>query len=377
MGKSIKKNNILIHAPNLETPGGKQTYYAAVKSYFQSDISFFFYGAQGKKESKFRTLSRLFSDYRDFNKEVKSGKYDLVHLNPSLNLKSFFRDSIFAWLSRRAGVKTLVFWHGWNWDFEKKYVQKLQGFFRFFYGKTDAMMVLAKEFEAQLRAYGYQKPIHLETTVVDNTIFNLVEEKSIEYLPKKNESLVLLFLARLERVKGIYEAIDSFRKLKKKHPNIILNVAGTGGALDEAKAYVAAEQIEGINFLGWITGEQKAQAFLDAHIYILASYHGEGMPISLLEAMSTGKSVVTTDVGGIKDFFQDSKMGYFVKAKDTQDLEHQLDRLISNPALLKEFGQYNRAYAERRFTPQQVTPRIEEIYFQTINSKPLAVVKGV
>ena len=85
--------------------------------------------------------------------------------------------------------------------------------------------------------------------------------------------------------------------------------AGTGGELEAARKYVAGKRIRNVNFLDWITGEQKARALHDADVYLLASYHGEGMPNSLLEAMACGLSIITTDVGGIKDFFEPEKMG--------------------------------------------------------------------
>lgn len=356
------KKRILIHAPNLQTPGGKQTYYAAVMDHFKSDIEFFFYGANGQKESKFQTISRMCKDYFLFYKKVKHEKYDLVHLNPSLNVKSFFRDSIFALICSLLNVKTLVFWHGWNWDFERKYIQKMQWYFRWTYGKSDAMIVLAKEFEKRIISYGYNKKIYLETTVVDDTIFNLVNSKNKSFVPKNNEYLELLFLARLEKEKGIYEAIDSFEIVQKTYPNTILNVAGVGGELEAAKSYVTKKEISNINFMGWITGKQKAEALNKAHIYILASSHGEGMPISLLEAMATGTPVVTTDVGGIKDFFEPDQMGLITKTNDAPYLAKQLESLIEKPQLMQAMGKFNIQYAKERFAPNMVTQRIESIY---------------
>ena len=77
------KFKILIHTPNLSTPGGKQNYYTALKDKFEQEVTYFYYGPQGKKENKFQTISRLLVDYRKFYRQLKQEKYDLVLLNPS------------------------------------------------------------------------------------------------------------------------------------------------------------------------------------------------------------------------------------------------------------------------------------------------------
>lgn len=362
----MNKKKILIHAPNLSTPGGKQTYYTALSKHFKGPVSFFFYGAQGRKESPWSLLKRLFSDYTQFYRRLKKEKYDIALLNPSLNPKSFFRDSLFALICTLAGTKFIVFWRGWNWDFENKVVRRILPFFKLTYGKADAMILLAKEFSQQIRAYGYQRPLYQETTVVDDTILGYKNGSSRSAGLRRVEGTVsLLFLARIEKVKGIYETVDSFKRLQARYPHIALNIAGTGGELEQLKQYVAEKGIPQVNFLGWISGKEKAQALHKSDIYLLPSYHGEGMPNSLLEAMASGLAIVTTDVGGIKDFFEPGKMGFYVEPRSTDDLERQVNQLLSNPQLLAQVGAYNAAYAREHFTPALVAERLERICVAT------------
>lgn len=371
------KKRLLIHAPNLTTPGGKQTYYAAVNEYFSDEISFFFYGAQGRKESRGAFLKRLIRDYYRFWRQLKGGHFDLALLNPSLNMKSFFRDSFFALICFLMGVKFVVFWHGWQWEFEKKVAGRLRHLFLLTYGRAAGMIVLAREFQERIRAYGYRKPIFLETTVVDDFIFNY-ENYEPSAPPASDGETVILYLARVEKVKGIYETIDSFHALQSRRPGLKLNIAGAGGELERARAYVEQKGIRNIYFLGWITGPQKARALYEADIFVLPSYHGEGMPCSLLEAMACGLSVVTTDAGGIKDFFQPWKMGLFVRPADTAHLERQLEVLLSNPELLESTKAFNAGYARTHFTPALVAGRLEHIFESVTSEKevrrPLPVI---
>ena len=362
-----KENKILIHAPNLSTPGGKQTYFSSLLDHFERDIEFFFYGAQGRKESKLKVGIRLITDYWKFYRLLRHNKYSLVHLNPSLNMKSFFRDSIFAALCALTHTKMTVFWHGWQWAFEKKTVRKILFWFRWTYGKADSMIVLAREFSDQLKAYGYEKPIHQVTTVADPMFFNLETKfKKGRMVNAQNKSLAFLFLSRIEKVKGIYEVLESFELLKKEYSAITLKIAGTGSDLQAVRNYVEEKQLEGVELLGWITGEGKAKAFIESDIYLLPSYHGEGLPCSILEAMAVGLPVISTNVGGIKDFFEDEVMGYLVKMKDPVDLSDKMRRIINSSEKIETMGRYNIEYARNRFTPQKVGSELERIYTETI-----------
>ena len=361
------KHKVLIHAPNLDTPGGKQTYFASLKDHFRSDIEFFFYGAQGKKESFLKIPFRLLADYWRFYGLLKKNKYSLVHLNPSLNLKSFFRDSIFALICKLTKVKFTVFWHGWQWGFEKKVAGRIVPWFKRTYGTASSMIILGQEFGTQLKKYGYNKPIFQVTTVADPIFFDLESKYKngpVENL--KNQALVFLFLSRIERVKGIYEALESFKMLKKEYPDITLKIAGTGGELEAVQKYVEDKQLQGVELLGWITGKGKVKAFSESDVYLLPSYHGEGLPCSILEAMATGLPVISTDVGGIKDFFEDDVMGYLVKMKDPVDLSEKIRRIIDSPEKIETMGRYNIEYARNRFTPQKVGSELERIYAETI-----------
>jgi len=361
------KYKILIHAPNLSTPGGKQTYFASLKDHFKNDIDFFFYGSQGKKESFLKMPFRVLRDYYKFYRLLRTNDYDLVHLNPSLNPKSFFRDSVFALICSLAKVKMTVFWHGWQWGFEKKVVARIVPWFRASYGRADSMIILGKEFGDQLKTYGFKNSIYQVTTVAD-PIFFKPENRIVHYSEgaTPQNKLKVLFLSRIERVKGVYETIEAFESLKLHNPNIKLTIAGTGSELEAVKNHIKNKSINDIEFLGWITGDKKVEAFNTSDIYLLPSYHGEGLPCSILEAMAIGLPIITTNVGGIKDFFEEGIMGYLVKMKDSDDISHKLQLLINTPENMKTMGKYNLNYAEKRFTPEQVGARLEDIYSRTI-----------
>jgi len=373
--KKSMKRNVLIHTRKLTIPGGKQTYLLAIQDYFENEVSYFYYGARlPVKESKFKFVKRFIGDYIKFYRLLKKGNYDIVHINTSLNLKSYFRDSVFTLISKSLKYSTVVYWHGWNLDFEKQYADKIHRYFHFTFGKADSMICLAKEFADKIKEYKYTKPVYVETTVVEDKIFDYgLTAPAINAV--ENSEKNILFLSRVEKEKGIYETIDCFEKLKLRFPKLTLTIAGTGNELENAIKYVAQKGLEAVQFLGWIEGNKKIETLYNTDLLVLASY-SEGMPICVLEAMASGKSVVTTNFGAIIDFFEDGKMGLKVKSKDSIDLEQKIERLLSNPKLMNQIGKYNAAYAKERFKPELVCRRLENIYEKTISASKKCIKSG-
>jgi glycosyltransferase involved in cell wall biosynthesis len=174
--------------------------------------------------------------------------------------------------------------------------------------------------------------------------------------------LDILFLSRIEKEKGIYEAIDSFHLLKNKCPQAELTIVGDGSELGLARDYVEEKKIPDVHFKGYLSGKAILEAFVAADVYLFPTWHGEGLPISILEAMVFGLPVLTRPVGGIPDFFEDGKMGFLLESKDPVIWAEMLEKLAFDRELVLSMGEYNHRYAEGKFRPDNVVKRLEAIY---------------
>jgi glycosyltransferase involved in cell wall biosynthesis len=351
---------VLLTTPDLERGGGVAHCCRVLRPHLSPSVEYLIVGERNPGESGVRCCGRMLRDYQHFCRRLRSGPCDVVHLNTSLAPKATVRDGLFLLLAKWFGKKVVVFWHGWDPSCEEAIRRRFLFLFRWVYFRADACIVLATQFQSVLREFGYDKPIYLQTMVVPDEVFSLADGRRAHRT--RHDTVNILFLARVEKAKGIYEAVDAFRIVQAKHSSVCLTIAGDGSELKSVKEYVRAQNIEGITFLGWVRGPSKLQAFANADVYLFPTHHGEGMPNSVLEAMACGLPVVTRPVGGLKDFLEDGRMGFVTESLDPEVLAEHMERLILSQDLREQMGEYNRRYAAERFLASRVCRRLEAIY---------------
>jgi len=357
---------ILVATPNIKGKGGVGSFYAALRDYYSLNVEYFTIGRRTHDEGKIVVAVRLMKDYLLFLRNLKHRDFALIHLNPSLKSKAVIRDGLFLYLAKQAGKKVLVFFHGWDKRFESMLTGWKLKLFKRVYFDVDAIIVLAEQFKAQLRAWGYTGPIYLGTTTFDDKCldgFNIEDR-----LAAQNHTVNLLFLAWIVKEKGIYEAVQAYHLVKSLGMDIRFIVAGDGQELSAVKQYVMERKIEGVDFRGFVNGQDKVRVLKEGDMYVFPSY-SEGMPNSVLEAMAFGLPIITRAVGGLRDFFEDGKMGFITESKDPKIFADYIEKLACNTELRKRIGKYNHEYAVEHFPASKVVRRIERIYHNVLEKK--------
>ncbi|VVS94876.1 glycosyl transferase family 1 [Desulfoluna spongiiphila] len=170
-----------------------------------------------------------------------------------------------------------------------------------------------------------------------------------------------LLIARLLRDKGIYEYVQAARILKERCPEISFRLVGwvdteNPGSIihDELQSWVGEGVIE---YLGRM--EDVRPALSGCSVYVLPSYR-EGTPRTVLEAMSMGRPVITTDTPGCRETVVEGDNGFLVPVRDAASLARAMERFIRQPELIEGMGRRSREIAKEKYCVNKVNNRIFE-----------------
>ena len=354
---------VLMFSPHPAMEGGVVVFAATLKRWLSAQVevdSFLIGQRPGAAGKRFRLLVPFIDVFR-LARVLWTRRHDVYHLNPSLVPRAVVRDGLFLLilrLFRRRAV--LVFIHGWNWEFfDGLMASRFKRFlFRFVYGPAERIMVLGSCFEQAMQPLKFESgKVIAFTTMFDGTIFAGLKRGPAE------DRTRILFLGRLVPEKGIYELLEAFCRISQEMHGVSLMMAGGGSEKEKAKGWCAEHGLrDKVIFPGHVSGAEKGALLLNSDIFLLPSYHGEGCPIALLEAMAAGLAVITTPVGGIPDIVQDGVNGIMVQPRDVDAIEAALRRYIGDRQLRETVGKRNRVEAWSKYDPEVVAARIESHY---------------
>jgi glycosyltransferase involved in cell wall biosynthesis len=172
--------------------------------------------------------------------------------------------------------------------------------------------------------------------------------------PPPNDRVVFLLVGRLLRDKGIVEYVEAARLLKRRYPETVFQIVG---GLDTNPSAIEPGQMERWRDEGIIDFQGAAadvRPFLvRASVFVLPSYR-EGTPVAVLEAMSVGRPIVTTDVPGCRETVIEGENGFLVPVKDPTSLAQAMERFIRQPELVADMGRRSRRIAVEKFDVNKV-----------------------
>jgi glycosyltransferase involved in cell wall biosynthesis len=168
------------------------------------------------------------------------------------------------------------------------------------------------------------------------------------------ETPVVLLIARLIKEKGIFEFIEAANRLSIKYPEVKFNIVGDFDDQPTSlrqKDFDRIVKTENISFLGAFSDVR--QQISDSSIFVLPSYR-EGTPRSVLEAMSMGRPIITTDVPGCRETVENDYNGFLVEPYDSVLLEKAMEKLINKSNLRALMGKRSREIAIEKYDVYKV-----------------------
>jgi glycosyltransferase involved in cell wall biosynthesis len=187
---------------------------------------------------------------------------------------------------------------------------------------------------------------------------------------KRPGGVRFVMASRLADEKGCRESVLAFADVALRHENVSLHIYGDGPERKGLEEIVATRGLNGrVKFHGYVSEATLAAALPECDVLIQHSMRREGSPVSIIEAMSCGLSVVASAIGGIVDQVVDGETGFLVAEGDTVAMSQRMLRLAEDAPLRARLGANARNRAVEYFDNALMTNRLQELLLDCKRSR--------
>lgn len=293
----------------------------------------------------------------------------IIHIHTAAD-GSFWRKEKIVNLAKMMGRKVILHVHASRFkDFYAEATSKKKHWIVDTLKKADVLICLSESWRMWFEGVGV---VPEKIVVLHNiTSFPQVEgqKAKVERLKESgemNRPVRFLFMGEIGQRKGVFDIIRGLANHKdelkgklelriggNKNEELLLNAIDEGG-LNEC-----------VKFEGWVSGDKKINMLNWADVYILPSFN-EGLPISILEAMSYSHPIISTPVGGIPEVLTSSANGILVTPGNDEEIFCAMKKYWENPELIELEGLESYKRAET-YLPDYVLNHLKEIYEGLMN----------
>jgi len=183
-----------------------------------------------------------------------------------------------------------------------------------------------------------------------------------------NTKTTFLLIARLLKAKGIKEYAEAASIVKKQYPDSVIQILGPKDPSPNAFPIKTLQELHDEGVIEYLGETDDVRPFIkNCQVYVLPSYH-EGLPRTVIEAMSIGRPIITTDVPGCRDTIIDNANGILVPAKNSNALAQAMIEMIERRDEWNELGRRSRKFAEDIFDVNKVNQNLIAIIDQARKS---------
>jgi glycosyltransferase involved in cell wall biosynthesis len=241
---------------------------------------------------------------------------------------------------------------------------------RFLARRTSALVAISQKQKDELvdLRIGREDQIHVLELAIETSRFRAANARGRAAARQKcgvgAEEIAIVYSGRLVAVKRVDWLIGAAAPVLRNHPKAALYVVGDGEERKALEEVARLGGVERVHFMGW--GESIADWYAAADVVALGS-RWEGTPLAVIEAMATGRAVVCTDVGGVRDIIRDGENGFVVPVNDQPAMTAALERLVSDESLREGMAASTDGVATR-FSAERLVDQLETLYRRLIGS---------
>lgn len=306
-------------------------------------------------------------EYKQLTTLLDRRRPDVVHVyfgHTGVHLLPFIR----AW----KGGRVLVSFHGMDImprEDEPGYQDRLRELLQVL------PMVLARSESLAARLVALGCPP--EKIRINRTGIPLDRYPFVERTPPADGAWHIIQASRMIEKKGLNNTLEAFAIFRKSHPAAILTLAGDGPLRDPLRQMADGLGLaESVRFVGFQSQDDLAALYASAHLFIhpsrvTAKQDQEGVPNSMLEAMSTGLPVVATRHGGIPEAVEDGRDGLLTPENDSEALAASLEKIASDPGLFHALSRQASRSVREKFEQSAAIRSLEGFYRELLASDPV------
>ncbi len=212
-----------------------------------------------------------------------------------------------------------------------------------------------------------QKITSVPTGIDCNSFVPAKDKRAVrQTLGLPEDKLIIGILATLRSWKGHEYLIKAFEKINNTDTHLL--IVGNGPQWDNINQLIRDKGLEGQVTL---CGDQKNVVpwLQSMDIFTLPSYANEGVPQGIMQAMSCGLPVISTDVGSIAEIVHDNYTGLIVKPKDEHSLSRAIKNLIDDHNVRKSLAAQAKSFAHQTFGLEIMSEKMSEIFLRVTHEK--------
>lgn len=290
-------------------------------------------------------------------KIIEENKVDLIHAHFGFNALTILP------VAKALNIPMVVTFHGvdaspqyLNKNSYRKAINELLAY-------SAAIIIVSPHMIDTLVLKSLSHKTHLISCGVDTDKFQNVPAS------EKPGVINILHSGRLVSKKGVPDLIRVFIALNQKYHHIRLHIIGEGPELQLCKQLATGGNPDNITFYGAKPHDEVKKMMGNTHIFVLNSRVSdsgdmEGLPVSILEAMSMRIAVVSTRHAGIPYLITNEINGLLADEKNNNQLFAAIEKLIIDSALRKQIGEAARERVMKGFTVEKINRGISEVYRQ-------------
>lgn len=287
--------------------------------------------------------------------------YKIVHIHGASRISFYRKYLIFLSLKYLLRRKIIYHIHGGEYHlFENESNFIIKKIIHHMVNNSNAIICLSNQWKEF-----FETKFNPQKTVVLNNIIPMPLEKNIM---TDNEIIKFLFLGKIVDGKGVFDLLISVYNHKEYLKQKIKIFIGGDGEIERLQKEIEELNLgEMVEFVGWVSGESKDKLLVNCNIYLLPSYN-EGLPISILEAMSYKMPIISTDVGGIATIVKNDLNGILITPGDRDALFEGMKYFIEHKDEIDKYGETSFEIVQD-FLPEKVINDLYMIYEEVMKVK--------